>query len=56
MSGDIDCLLKNVATNCPPKDACYKCLISAVDFNGAPSSFAMHTINWTTALPIGEAS
>ncbi len=56
MIGDIDCLLKDVVTDSPPKDAFYKCLIAAVDLNDGSSSFAMEAINWTTALPLGEAS
>ena len=55
MIGDIDCLLKDVVTDSPPKDAFYKCLIAAVDLNDGSSSFAMEAINWTTALPLGEA-
>ena len=55
MSGDIDYLLKNVVTDSPSKDALYKCLIAAVDHNDGSSSFAMEAINWTTALPLGEA-
>ena len=56
MSGNIDYLLKDVVTDSPPKDAFYKCLIAAVDLNDGSSSFAMEAINWTTALPLGEAS
>ena len=56
MSGDIDYLLKDVVTDSPSKDAFYKCLIVAVNLNDGSSSFAMEGINWTTALPLGEAS
>ena len=56
MSGDIDYLLRYVVTDSPSKDAFYKCLIAAVDLNDGSSSFAMEAINWTTALPLGEAS
>ena len=56
MSGDIDYLVKDVVTDSPPKDAFYKGPITAVDLNNGSSSFAMEAINWTTALPLGEAS
>ena len=56
MSGDINYLLKYVVTDSPSKDAFYEWLIAAVDLNDGSSSFAMEVINWTTALPLGEAS
>ena len=56
MNGDIDYLLKYVVTDSPSRDAFYKCLIAAVNFNDGYSSFAMEAINWTRTLPQGEAS
>ena len=56
MIGDIDCLLKDVVTDSPSKDALYKGLIAVVDLNDGPFSFSMEAFNGTTTMPLGEAS
>lgn len=52
MSGDIDYLLRIVATDMRHYDQIYKSLIRDVDFADISSTFVMETIKTTTELPI----
>ena len=51
-SGDIDYLLRIVATDIRHYDEIYKSLIRDVDFADISSTFVMETIKATTELPI----
>ncbi len=51
-SGDIDYLLRIVATDMRHYDEIYKSLIRDVDFADISSTFVMETIKATTELPI----
>lgn len=55
MSGDIDYLLRVVVPDIAAYDAFYKRLIQRVTLSDVSSSFAMETIKYTTALPVGYA-
>jgi Lrp/AsnC family transcriptional regulator len=52
MSGDVDYLLKVVASSIDGYDLFYKKLISLVDLAGVSSAFSMEQIKSTTALPL----
>nr|WP_295776478.1 Lrp/AsnC family transcriptional regulator [Rhodoferax sp.] len=52
MSGDVDYLLKVVASSIEGYDRFYKKLISLVDLAGVSSAFSMEQIKSTTALPL----
>lgn len=52
MSGDVDYLLKVVATDIDGYDRFYKKLIRAVQLTGVSSAFSMEQIKYTTALPL----
>ena len=52
MSGDVDYLLKVVASSIDGYDRFYKKLISLVDLAGVSSAFSMEQIKSTTALPL----
>jgi Lrp/AsnC family transcriptional regulator len=55
MSGDVDYLLRVVVPDIAAYDAFYKQLIQRVKLSDVSSSFAMETIKYTTALPLGYA-
>ncbi|APW43618.1 Lrp/AsnC family transcriptional regulator [Rhodoferax saidenbachensis] len=52
MSGDIDYLLKVVASSIDGYDRFYKKLISLAEMAGVSSAFSMEQIKSTTALPL----
>lgn len=52
MSGDVDYLLKVVASSIEGFDRFYKKLISLVDLAGVSSAFSMEQIKSSTALPL----
>ncbi len=52
MSGDVDYLLKVVASSIEGYDRFYKKLISLADLAGVSSAFSMEQIKSTTALPL----
>src|SRR5438105_4027336 len=52
MSGDVDYLLKVVASSIDGYDLFYKKLISLADMAGISSAFSMEQIKSTTALPL----
>ncbi len=52
MSGDVDYLLKVVASSIDGYDRFYKKLIRLVDLAGVSSAFSMEQIKSTTALPL----
>jgi Lrp/AsnC family transcriptional regulator len=52
MSGDVDYLLKVVASSIDGYDRFYKKLISLADMAGVSSAFSMEQIKSTTALPL----
>ena len=52
MAGDVDYMLRVVATDIHGYDAFYKRLISTVPLKNVTSRFAMEKIKSTTALPI----
>ncbi|MEO7105858.1 MAG: Lrp/AsnC family transcriptional regulator [Rhodoferax sp.] len=52
MSGDVDYLLKVVASSIDGYDRFYKKLIGLVDLAGVSSAFSMEQIKSTTALPL----
>ena len=52
MSGDVDYLLKVVASSIEGYDCFYKKLISLADMAGVSSAFSMEQIKSTTALPL----
>lgn len=52
MSGDVDYLLKVVASSIEGYDRFYKKLISLADMAGVSSAFSMEQIKSTTALPL----
>ena len=53
MSGDVDYLMRIVVPDIDAYDVVYKRLISAVEFLDVSASFALETIKYTTALPLG---
>ncbi len=53
MSGEVDYLLRVVVPNIAAYDAFYKRLIQDEGIFDVSSSFAMETIKYTTALPLG---
>jgi Lrp/AsnC family transcriptional regulator len=55
MSGDVDYLMRIVVPDIDAYDVVYKRLISAVEFLDVSASFALETIKYTTALPLGYA-
>jgi Lrp/AsnC family transcriptional regulator len=55
MSGDVDYLLRIVVPDIAAYDAVYKRLIARVALSDVSSAFAMETIKYTTALPLGYA-
>ena len=52
MSGDVDYLLKVVASSIEGYDLFYKKLINLADISGVSSAFSMEQIKNTTALPL----
>ena len=54
MSGDVDYLLKILATDIDDYDRIYKKLIRSVEMFDVSSSFAMEQLKYTTAVPLGE--
>ena len=52
MSGDVDYLLKVVASSIEGYDRFYKKLISLADMAGVSSAFSMEQLKSTTALPL----
>lgn len=52
MSGDVDYLLKVVASSIEGYDRFYKKLISLTDMASVSSAFSMEQIKYTTALPL----
>ncbi len=55
LSGDIDYLLRVVAPDIAGYDRVYKRLIAAAELADVSSNFAMETLKYTTALPVGYA-
>jgi len=55
MSGDVDYLMRIVVPDIDAYDAVYKRLIATVEFKDVSASFALETIKYTTALPLGYA-
>lgn len=55
MSGDVDYLMRIVVPDIDAYDVVYKRLIAAVEFQDVSASFALETIKYTTALPLGYA-
>src|ERR1700742_355922 len=55
MAGDVDYMLRGVATDMQAYDAFYKKLIAAVPLKNVTSRFAMEKIKSITALPIPAA-
>jgi Lrp/AsnC family transcriptional regulator len=55
MSGDVDYLMRIVVPDIDAYDVVYKRLISTVEFLDVSASFALETIKYTTALPLGYA-
>ena len=53
MIGEVDYLLKVVATDMDGYDRFYKKLIKAAQLTGVSSAFSMEQIKCTTALPLG---
>jgi Lrp/AsnC family transcriptional regulator len=53
MSGEVDYLMRIVVPDIDAYDVVYKRLISAVEFLDVSASFALETIKYTTALPLG---
>jgi Lrp/AsnC family transcriptional regulator len=53
MSGDVDYLMRIVVPDIDAYDVVYKRLIAAVEFQDVSASFALETIKYTTALPLG---
>jgi Lrp/AsnC family transcriptional regulator len=53
MSGDVDYLMRIVVPDIDAYDVVYKRLISSVEFLDVSASFALETIKYTTALPLG---
>jgi Lrp/AsnC family transcriptional regulator len=53
MSGDVDYLMRIVVPDIDAYDVVYKRLIAAVEFLDVSASFALETIKYTTALPLG---
>jgi Lrp/AsnC family transcriptional regulator len=53
MSGDVDYLMRIVVPDIDGYDAVYKRLIASVEFQDVSASFALETIKYTTALPLG---
>ncbi|MBU0725195.1 MAG: Lrp/AsnC family transcriptional regulator [Alphaproteobacteria bacterium] len=53
MSGEIDYLLRVAVPDIAAYDAFYKRLIQRAQLTDVSSSFAMETIKYTTALPLG---
>ena len=53
MSGDVDYLMRIVVPDIDAYDVVYKRLISTVEFLDVSASFALETIKYTTALPLG---
>ncbi len=52
LSGDVDYLLRMVVPDIKAFDACYKRLITKVDFSDISSSFSMEELKYTTQLPL----
>ncbi|CAK9039297.1 DNA-binding transcriptional activator DecR [Durusdinium trenchii] len=52
MSGEIDYLMKVVATDMTEFDRIYKRLIAATDFSDVTSTFSMEVLKQTTQLPL----
>jgi Lrp/AsnC family transcriptional regulator len=55
MSGEVDYLMRIVVPDIDAYDVVYKRLIAAVEFLDVSASFALETIKYTTALPLGYA-
>ncbi len=55
LSGDIDYLLRVVVPDIAGYDRVYKRLIAAAELADVSSNFAMETLKYTTALPVGYA-
>ena len=55
LSGDIDYLLRIVVPDIAGYDRVYKRLIGTAELADVSSSFAMETLKYTTALPVGYA-
>lgn len=53
MSGDVDYLMRIVVPDIDAYDVVYKRLIASVEFQDVSASFALETIKYTTALPLG---
>ena len=56
LSGDIDYLLRVVVPDIAAYDEVYKRLIGAAELADVSSNFAMETLKYTTALPVGYAA
>ena len=54
MSGDVDYLMKILASDIEDYDRIYKKLIRSVEMFDVSSSFAMEQLKYTTALPLPE--
>lgn len=54
LSGDIDYLLRVVVPDIAGYDRVYKRLIGAAELADVSSNFAMETLKYTTALPVGH--
>lgn len=54
MSGDVDYLLKVVASSIEGYDRFYKKLIGMADIASVSSAFSMEQLKSTTALPLGQ--
>ncbi len=55
LSGDIDYLLRVVVPDIAGYDRVYKRLIATAELADVSSNFAMETLKYTTALPVGYA-
>ena len=53
MSGDVDYLMRIVVPDIDAYDVVYKRLIASCEFQDVSASFALETIKYTTALPLG---
>jgi len=54
MSGDVDYLMKILASDIEDYDRIYKKLIRSVEMYDVSSSFAMEQLKYTTAVPLPE--
>ena len=56
MRGDVDYLMKILASNIADYDRIYKKLIRSVEMFDVSSSFAMEQLKYTTAIPLPEVN